>query len=96
MIIKVKGYLTYKAVIGQRQIEDCDDHPITLIDLIRKLAIEIGGEHGRMLFDEETGMMGQWVAIMVNGCHYNHLPDRQNTVLKDKDEVAIFPPGAGG
>ena len=96
MIIKVKGYLTYKDVIGKRAIEWPDDVRVTLLEFIRELAAELGGEQGRVLFDIETGIVGQSVAIMLNGVHYNHLPERINTVLKDQDEVAIFPPGAGG
>ena len=96
MIIKVKGYLTYKDVIGRREIKQSDDVPITLLDLIYDLASEIGGEHGRALFDSELGAIGKSVAIMLNGVHYKHLPERVNTVLKDLDEIAVFPPGVGG
>ena len=96
MIIKVKGYLTYKYVIGQREIKQSDDALITLLDFIRDLAAEIGGEHGRALFDSELDTIGKSVAIMVNGVHHNHLPERVNTVLKDLDEIAVFPPGVGG
>ena len=96
MIIKVKGYLTYRDVIGRREIEQEDDTPVLLLDFLRELAGRIGGKHGRALFDEETGTVGPSVAVMLNGCHYNHLPDRLNTALKDQDEIAVFPPGAGG
>lgn len=96
MIIKVKGYLTYRDIIGQREIEKLDNVPVTFLDFICELATEIGCEHGRALFDKEADTIGQSVAIMLNGIHYNHLPDRANTVLKDQDEIAVFPPGAGG
>ena len=96
MIIKVKGYLTYRDVIGEREIEQPDDVPVTFLDLVRELAAAIPGKHGRALFDDETGTVGQSVAIMLNGIHYNHLPERVNTVLQDQDEIAVFPPGAGG
>ena len=96
MIIKVKGYLTYRDVIGGHEIEQPDNVPVTFLGFIRELAAEIGGKHGRALFDEEAGTVGKSVAIMLNGVHYNHLPGRLNTVLKDQDETAIFPPAAGG
>ena len=96
MIIKVKGYLTYRDVIGKREIKQPDDVPVTFLDFIRTLAIEIGGEHGRALLNEKSDEIGQSVAIMLNGVHYNHLPRRLDTVLKDQDEIAVFPPGAGG
>lgn len=96
MIIKVKGYLTYREVIGQREIEQRDDVPVTLLDFLQLLAAEIGGEQGRALFNSHTGTVGRSVAVMLNGCHANHLPDRLATLLRDKDEVAVFPPAAGG
>ena len=96
MIIKVRGYLTYRDVIGQREIEQPDDIPIAFLDFIYELAAEIGGEHGRALFDAEAGTVWKSVAIMLNGVHYNHLPNRLETVLKDQDEIAVFPPAAGG
>ena len=96
MIIKVKGYLTYRDVIGQREIEQLDEVPILLLDFLRELAAEIGGENGHALFDEEAGTIGQSVAVLHNGRHYNHLPERLNTVLQDQDEIAVFPPAVGG
>ena len=96
MIIKVKGYLTYRDLIGKREFERPDDVRVTFLEFIRELAAELGGEHGWALFDTETGTIGQSVAIMLNGVHYNHLPERINTVLKDQDEIAVFPPAAGG
>lgn len=96
MIIKVRGYLTYRDVFGQCEIEQPDDIPVTFLDFIRQLAAEIPGENGFALFNDETGTIGQSVAIMLNGVHYNHLLNRLDTVLKDQDEVAIFPPAAGG
>ena len=96
MIIKVRGFLTYRDVIGQREIILSDDRPITLLDFIRILADELDGEHAQLIYNEEKSAIGQSVAIMLNGRHYNHLPDKLDTLLKDLDEVAVFPPGAGG
>ena len=53
MIIKVKGYLTYREVIGEREFESGDDAPVSLIEFLKDLAEELGGEPGRALFDEE-------------------------------------------
>ena len=96
MIIKVTGYLTYREVIGKREVSLPDNVPVLLIDFIQELATNLGGEHGHALYDAEAGTIGPWVAVMLNGRHYNHLPDRLDTVLRNQDEVAVFPPGAGG
>ena len=81
MIIKVTGYLTYRDVIGKREVERSDDVRITFFDFIRELAAELGGQHGQALFNEEASAVGGSVAIMLNGVHYNHLPDRLETVM---------------
>lgn len=96
MIIKVKGYLTYRDVIGQREIEQPDGVSVNLLEFIQLLAAEIGEQYGRALFDDESKTIGKSVAVMLNGMHYNHLPERLDTILHDDDEIAVFPPGAGG
>jgi molybdopterin converting factor small subunit len=96
LIIRVRGYLTFRDVIGQREIELGDDVPVILLDFLRQLAAEVGGEHAPMMFDQEAGTIGPGVAVMHNGRHYNHLPDRLDTVLRDGDEIAVFPLAAGG
>ena len=96
MIIKVKGYLTYRELIGEQVFKQHDDPPISLLEFVKIIAEKIGGEHGESLFDAEHQIVGPHVAIMLNGLHYNHLPERLNTLLKDQDEIAVFPPGAGG
>ena len=96
LIIKVKGYLTYRNVIGEREFVFLDDVRISLIEFLQDLAEELGGEPGQALFDNELKTVGPSVAVMHNGRHYNHLPDRLDTILQDQDEIAIFPPGAGG
>jgi molybdopterin converting factor small subunit len=96
MIIRVKGYLTYRDVIGYRELTRQDEFPITFLEFLRELSVEIGGEYGCALFEKQTDTVGRSVAIMLNGLHYNQLPEKLNTVLQDQDEIAIFPPGAGG
>ena len=70
--------------------------PIKFLGFLRELAAEIGGENGRALFDEELNTVGRSVAIMLNGLHYNRLPEKLDTLLQNQDEIAVFPPGAGG
>ena len=96
MIIKVKGHLTFREIIGKREIELPDDKQICLHVFLRDLSGEIGGKHGQAIYDDESGTVGQYVAIMHNGRHINHLPDGLDTLMKAGDEVSIFPPGAGG
>lgn len=96
MIIFVKGYLTLKPIIGERQLEYPDEQLITLQDLLDKLSHELGGEFQQMVYDYSSQQIGASIAVLINGSHYRHLPDKQNTVLKNQDKIAIFPPVAGG
>ena len=96
MLVKVKGYLTFRGLIGERQLRFGEGEAATLRELCRRLSGECGPELGQAMYDPETGEPSRYVAVLVNGCHYTHLPDGLDTELKDQDEVAVFPPLAGG
>lgn len=96
MAIKVKGYLTYRDIVGERSIDLVEGEIITVADLLYRLSDEIGEQFTAMVFDPQTAGLSQRVSILVNGRHTSHLPDKLDTKLKDGDEVAIFPPLAGG
>jgi molybdopterin synthase sulfur carrier subunit len=62
-------------------------------DLLELLCKKYAGLRG-MLFDKK-GAVREYVNIMKSGNHINYL-DGLKTKLEDWDEVAIFPPVAGG
>ena len=96
MIIRVRGYYAYKALIGQREIEQPDDPAVKLGAFLCLLAKQVGGEFGQVLLDQLSGSGDRRVIVMLNGRHVNHLPDKLDTLLRDQDEVVLFPPAAGG
>ena len=96
MPIKVKGYLTYNEIVGERLITIDRGQCLTVIDLLNLLADELDQEFRDSIFDPRTNQLGVYVAIIVNGRSYTNLPEELNTQLKDGDELAIFPPMAGG
>ncbi len=96
MPIKVKGYLTYNEIVGERLITIDRGQCLTVIDLLNLLADELDQEFRDSIFDPRTNQLGVYVAIIVNGRSYTNLPEKLDTQLKDGDEVAIFPPMAGG
>ena len=91
--IKVQGYLTFKEPIGKRQVSLPDGS--SLQDFLAFLRQNLRGR-----FEEEAynavGELREHVAVLLNGVHYGHLPAGLNTLLKDGDQVSIFPPLAGG
>jgi molybdopterin synthase sulfur carrier subunit len=93
--IRIRGFLTFKESIKDQFLE-LERATISLKDLLEKLCREQGDELRRTIFDVETGQVHRHISVLVNGRHYTHLPDRLQTVLKDGDEVDIFPPIAGG
>jgi molybdopterin synthase sulfur carrier subunit len=93
MIIKVKGYLTFNKLLGERSVEV--NEGTTLLMLIDKVAKAAGPVFADQVMDKQ-GRPRQQVAVVLHGRHYTHLPDGLETRLEDGDEVAIFPPIMGG
>ncbi len=93
MVVRVKGYLTFHASLGERLVEVSEG--TTLLTLVDRIALEAGQTVASQLMDEQ-GMLRKQVAVLVNGHHYTDLPDGLETRLDDGDDVAIFPPMMGG
>jgi molybdopterin synthase sulfur carrier subunit len=96
MNIRVKGYLTFRDVIGDITISEKEAGAYRLRQLLERLSIEHEDFLGYKIFDPGDGGVREHIAVLVNGVHYSHLPDRLETELNDGDEIAIFPPIAGG
>jgi sulfur-carrier protein len=95
MRVHCKGYLTFRELIGQRFLE-LGDNEVTLENFLELLCVQAGPELRDALYDPATGELYEHITVLLNGRHYRHLPERLDTPLKEGDEVAIFPPIAGG
>jgi len=95
MVIRVKGYLNFRKLVPERHME-FPEQGTTLRSLLVVLVEEIGESFQSGIFDERRGGVLLNVAVLVNGQHYTHLPKGLETPLQDGDQVAIFPPIAGG
>lgn len=96
MPIKVRGYLTFRDIIGERSIAITNGEILTVNDLLFRLSEELDQRFRGTIYDPRTKILGENVAVIVNGRSYHNLPNKLETLLKDGDEVAIFPPMAGG
>ena len=97
MKVHVRGYLTLRDMVGGQPSRPVEAENMTLRQLIAQLAEELGEEFARSVQDPTSGTgIRPEVSILINGRHHTHLPDRLDTPLADGDEVAIFPPVAGG
>jgi molybdopterin synthase sulfur carrier subunit len=97
MKVKVRGYLTLRDVIGGQPFRVVEAERLTIQGLIDQLCQELGDEFAQAIAAYAApGTTRPYLAILVNGRHYSHLPDGLATELVDGDEVSIFPPAAGG
>ena len=94
MKIKIKGYLLFKNTIGEQILTLNDNEKITLWELLVRLSL--GHELDNSLYHAEPRVVDSRVIVLVNGRNHSRLTNRLDTVLVDKDEIAIFPPMAGG
>ena len=96
MKITVKPFLTLRPLMKNliRIERDVDD--MTLRELLDRLCEEFGDDLKNQVFDPKTQDISDMLKVLVNGRHYSTLPDKLETRLKDNDEVALFPPVAGG
>jgi serine/threonine-protein kinase RsbW len=93
MKIQLRGYLTFKGLVGDRKFEIPDG--LSVRQFLSRLS-EVNGEFGSLIQFDRDGSLAQIVIVLVNGRNANHLPGGLDAPLKDGDEVAIFPPIAGG
>lgn len=96
MRIRVRGFLAVREVLGGRKMVTLELNEATVADLLQELSTQFGESFANISFDPRSGTVSERVAILVNGCHYSHLPHGLDTVLKDEDDVTLFPPIAGG
>jgi molybdopterin converting factor small subunit len=97
MKIRVTGYLTLRGAIGNQRAVEIEAERITLRDFVQQLSLELGDETVPPVSDPGAFQgPDRRIVILVNGRHSSHLPDGLDTELADDDDVALFPPVAGG
>lgn len=96
MKFKVKGYVTLRKAMDNKAVLEIEMANATISDLLRHLSNRFGKDFNDLMFDPGTGEISRHIRVLVNGRHYSHLPNLLDTKLKEGDEVALFPPVAGG
>ena len=95
MQIQVKGYLTFRELMGTRQVE-IRAPQATLRDCLQVLEDQIGEEFRTMVLEAQSTDLQPHIALLLNGQHYRHHPEGLDTIVHDGDQLAFFPPIAGG
>jgi molybdopterin synthase sulfur carrier subunit len=96
MKVKVKGFLTLRKAMDDRSSLVVDTAEPTIRGMLHELSNRFGEGFRDVVFDPHTGEMRDHVVILVNGRHYRNLAGGLDSQLSQGDEVAIFPPVAGG
>lgn len=95
MRIQVRGFLTFRELLGRQSVE-LNVPQTSLSDCLEFLADQIGEDFRSQVLAGSGGELQPHVALLLNGQPYRQLPDGLETPLKDGDELAFFPPIAGG
>ncbi len=96
MKIRVKGYLTLKKLMGDKAEISLEIENTTIKGVLELLSQRFGQDFKNSIFNPKTKEVHSHIKVLVNGRHYHNLPARLDTRLKEGDEVALFPPVAGG
>ncbi|MCG6911682.1 MAG: MoaD/ThiS family protein [Deltaproteobacteria bacterium] len=96
MKITVKPFLTLRKVMGNLTKIELEIDDLTLRELLEGLCEEFGDHLKNQVFDPKTKKISNMLKVLVNGRHYTTLPHKLETHLCNNDEVALFPPVAGG
>jgi MoaD family protein len=96
MKITIRGFLTLRAVMADQSELELEIGNITLMKLLHELSDIFGERYTQMVFDKAGKGLNQHIRILINGRHYSHMPQKLNTRLQEGDDVALFPPIAGG
>jgi len=103
IVIHVRGYLTYRELLGRRSLVFPAGDNLTLRSLLDHIKPDLTGfaaadvqlqpDTGE---DQSQAALRTPIVILLNGRAIRNLPNGLEMVLQDGDEVSVFPPIAGG
>jgi molybdopterin synthase sulfur carrier subunit len=92
MIVRIKAFARFREIIGSENTLDLDEGT-PVLDALKSLSA--GSKDFRDACFDREGTIASHVVLMINGKRISGR-DREAMVLHDGDELAIFPPVAGG
>lgn len=92
MLVKVRAFAGFREILGKERELDAEKGS-TIVDLLNELAVSIPG-FKESAFDD-SGRLQDYVLLMLNKKRIDHRQDL-SMEMHEGDELAIFPPVAGG
>ena len=96
MKVLVKGFFDVQKAMDNNATIEIEEDTLSLRDILGYLSKRFGQDLSELILDPETRGLADHVMLLVNGFNYLYLPKKLDTDLKDGDEIALFPPIAGG
>lgn len=92
MSVRVRFFARFREIFGTEIVVE-PAAEATLATVIREIAVT--KKEGQDAIFDERGAFREFVILMQNGCRID-TADAGKTPVNDGDEIAIFPPVAGG
>ncbi len=93
-MIKVKLFNLLRLEFKIKEM-DIDEIEISVLELLYQVSDKINDKRFLPKLIDEEGNLLYGTIILINGKNVIHL-DKTATLVKDGDEVSLFPPGGGG
>ncbi len=93
-MVRLNFFTLFRLELGIRNIDVEIEKEIKLSDLLYLAEKKANKKFVHKLIDNNGNLLSSAI-ILVNGKNVHHL-QKLETVIKDGDELALFPPGGGG